>query len=210
MLLTVLAGTTGVQAQAAKAGPETINQKDSRGERDGLWYATYPERMGEPAYTEFGSYDHGRKYGLWYKMDREGELMAIENFKNNTLNGESKYFEQGRLVCIGHYRGLNPAQKYDTIMVVNPETGAEKLVSISTERGYVRHGLWQYYDPITGRLRREEEYQVDELIYHKDFIISKEDSAYYQKKALAMPHNTGKTYTPPAGKRHSYTDYKGY
>lgn len=183
-----------------------LNQLDKKGRREGMWLAQYPERMGEDAYSEFGNYIGGRKNGTWYRMDPSGELLAIERFKNDVLDGEVKYFEQGRLVCIGHYRGLNPGRAYDTILVLNPVTGFERLTPIPTERGTIRHGMWRFYDPETGRLIREDDYQADELMSRQEFPLSNKDSLYYEQRNKRLPHNRKKYYTPPAGKGYK-TDY---
>lgn len=172
----------------AGAAPAPLNQKDARGKAHGTWYVQQPARMGEPAFIEFGNYDHGRKAGIWYKLDGEGQLIAMERYRDDVLDGEVKYFENGYLTCVGHYRGLNPRQKFDTIIVADPITGLEKLVSVSTDRGALRHGTWRYYDPQTGRLIKEEEYQVDDLIGEKTFGLTKEDSTYYQKRVRTLPH----------------------
>jgi hypothetical protein len=197
-----------MQATAQIQGDKKMNQLDSKGARNGMWFVSIEPRMGEPGYTEFGNYQHGRKTGAWYKLDGEGDLMAMENFKNNTLDGEVKYFDKGHLTTIGHYRGLNPEYTYDTFIVVHPITGAEELKAVSTERGSLRHGMWRYYDSETGRLIREEDYQVDEMIYSKEFALTKSDSLYYQKRTLSLPHNK-KThyYEPPATKKTSYSGY---
>jgi hypothetical protein len=180
---------------------------DGHGKRHGLWVLSQGARMGEPGFTEFGNYDHGIKSGAWYKLDGEGELQAMETFKNNVKDGEAKYFESGRLVAIGQYRGLNPARERDTFMVEDPITGAQSLRSITTERGTMRHGLWRFYDASTGRLVREEEYQVDELVFHKEFPMSREDSLYFQKREASMPHNKKTNYyKPPANRRTSYSE----
>jgi antitoxin component YwqK of YwqJK toxin-antitoxin module len=170
----------------------SINQTDSKGNRTGTWWIRAAERMGEPAYSEVGNYDHGHKIGTWYKIDGEGDMVSIENFKNNVLDGEVKYYDRGHLTCIGHYRGLNPSQAYDTIIVTNPATGAEFLKQISTDKGTLRHGMWRYYDAMTGRLIREEEYQVDDLIYKKDFAAIKQDSSYYKKREQFLLHPPGR------------------
>lgn len=212
-LILLLAFGGNAIAQEANTGAKpvnNINQVDAKGKRDGMWYIYQPERMGEDAYSEFGSYDHGIKMGVWYKANNEGDLVAIEGFKNNVLNGEVKYFEKGRLYCIGHYRGLNPAHEFDTVAVIDPVTGVETLRSIPSERGALRHGIWRFYDPVTGRLQREEEYQVDELIFRKEFLLTKEDSLYYKEREKLLPHNQSKQYKPSANRQHSYTDYKGY
>ncbi len=176
-------------ALSVQAQPQGGNARDGKGRPHGFWYGQQEARMGEPAYTEFGTYDHGRKTGLWYKLDATGDLAAVERFANNTLNGESKYFEGGKLSTTGTYRGLNPDQEWDTLWVTDPISGYENRVIIATERGSLKHGTWRYYDVQTGRLKREEEYQVDELIGSKNFSLAASDSAYYHKRAAALPHN---------------------
>ena len=192
-------------AQTNAPRPANINKLDLRGKRTGMWVISQPERMGEEGYTEFGSYDRGSKYGAWYKLDEQGELIAMETYRNNVLDGEAKYFERGFLIATGNYRGLNPARAVDTFIVENPITGEQSLRSISTDRRTVRHGLWRFYDGRTGRLLREEDYQVDELVYQKEFPMSKEDSLYYQKRIEKMPHKQKSNYyKPPADKQTSY------
>lgn len=166
-----------------------VNEKDAQGRPNGLWVLSAPAAMGEPATTEFGKYEHGIKYGPWYTLDGEGELMSMETFRNNVLDGEAKYFTQGRLSAEGYYKGLNPEREYDTILVEDPLTGMQILRPVHNERNTVRHGPWRFYDSETGRLVKEEEYQVDSLIYSKNFPMSKADSVFYKKREAKMPHN---------------------
>jgi antitoxin component YwqK of YwqJK toxin-antitoxin module len=164
--------------------------------------------MGEPGVSEFGNYEHGSKYGLWYKIDHSGDLLSIENFRNNVLDGEVKYYDQGRLYCIGHYRGLNPRNKFDTIVVMHPVTQEEQYKVISTDQGALRHGTWQYFDPANGYLVKEEEYQVDELVFRKDYdVAGGADSLARKRHEAQMPHNKKKKALPPAGKKLSYTEH---
>jgi antitoxin component YwqK of YwqJK toxin-antitoxin module len=121
-------------------------------------------------------------------MDENGDLLAVERYRNNVLDGESKYYERGRLAIVGNYRGLNPDHAFDTLYVMDPISGAEKPVVVATERGSLRHGLWRYYDPERGRLLREEEYQVDELIRHKEFAVAGSDSARLNARIRQLPH----------------------
>ncbi len=185
-----------------------INKLDENGKRQGTWLVSQQAHMGEPGFSEFGNYDHGLKMGKWYKIDDEGDLMSVEMFKNDVLDGEVKYYEKGKLTCIGHYRGLNPNVEYDTVMVVHPITGEESLKAIESERGTARHGLWQFFDPQTGKLVKEEEYQVDELVYSHRFDLTKADSLATQAHIQDLPHNTGTQYKPPVGKQ--VVNYTGY
>lgn len=208
LLLLSLYMAGGALAQTVKAQKEqpSLNQTDSKGNRIGTWWIKMPEHMGEPAYSQIGNYDHGRKIGTWYKIDDLGDMMAVENYKNNVLDGEAKYYEQGKLTCIGHYRGLNPAYEYDTVMIKDPETDREFLKAIPTDKGTLRHGMWRYYDVMTGRLVREEEYQVDDLIYSKDFAAAPRDSTYYKQRTEMLMHPKASDKSSGA-KRVSYLDY---
>lgn len=175
-----------------------INRHDEHGKEHGLWYSYMGADKGEPEQTTIGHYDHGNRTGIWYVNDGKGNLTSIETFKLNVRDGEVKYFENGQLTCVGHYRGLNPSVEIDTVHIVDPITGDEKWVSVATERGSVKHGSWRFYDELTGRLIKEEQYQVDELIYKKDFSISPADSAHYQNRNKRLPH-AGNT-LPPVSK----------
>lgn len=198
-----------VTVKRAPATPSgDINKTDNKGKRDGTWLLLQPARMGEPSSTEFGVYDHGNKSGLWYKLDGEGDLLAIETFKNNVLDGEVKYYEKGRVNCIGYYRGLNPSHDFDTVFVLDPVTHNEVTRIVPTERGTMRHGTWRFYDTDNGRLVREEDYQVDELVFTREFPYTKADSAAILKRDSRLPHNKDKAYQPPAAKQVSYTEAK--
>lgn len=166
----------------------SINQKDKAGERHGLWYLQQPPRMGEPAYAEWGSYNHGSKTGIWYATDAEGDLKSVERFRNDVKDGDAKYFDRGKLIAAGAYRGLNPAQEWDTVMVENAITGVISPVPVRTDRGSLRHGLWRFYDEQSGRLVREVEYQIDIIVYQKTFLLTTDDSLYYQRHVERLPH----------------------
>lgn len=170
------------------AGAGSLNTRDKAGKPHGLWYTQQAARMGEPAAAEWGTYDHGRKTGVWYQTDAGGEIKSVERFRNDVKDGEAKYFESGRLIAAGPYRGLNPAQEWDTVMVENAVTGAVTPVPVRTDRGWLRHGLWRFYDEQTGRLIREVEFQVDSVLYQKTFLLTAEDSSYYRQRVQSLPH----------------------
>lgn len=184
----------------------TINKYSRSGKRHGMWVNIKKEKLGEPAYTEFGKYIEGKKYGIWYKLDKKGDIVAKETYRNDVLDGEVKLYENGRLSCVGVYRGLNPTQQYDSIVIEDPITGVQQLVGIASEMGTVKHGMWYFYDTETGRMNREEEYQIDVMIHAKDYPYSKSDSLFYNKRNSGLPHKKkGDTYyKPPEGKRASY------
>lgn len=213
IFLTILLSGVSATGQHREEVPSptdqgNLNQLDNRGRKHGIWLHTKKPAMGEPGINEFGKYEHGLKFGAWYKVDHSGDLVAIEHYRNDVLDGEVKYYDQGKLYCIGNYRGLNPRNKFDTIVITHPISHEEEYRVIPTIQGALRHGLWQYFDPGSGRLVKEEEYQVDELVYRKDYDISaKADSILRKKHEARMPHinSKGSAGEPPAGKKVSYT-----
>jgi len=161
------------QAQDS-AFKEPINTVDENGRRTGLWLLNHEAKMGEEAFYEFGHYDIGHKTGLWYRVDADETLLAIENYQNDVLHGEVKYFDHGLLLCVGHYRAMNTDKLFDTFLVVDPISDTLVQRIIPSDHGSLKHGEWKYYNEETGKLAREEEYQIDQLIYSKDFPSAKQ------------------------------------
>lgn len=195
-----------VEGKKEKVKTDSLNKRDKEKRKQGTWFYRHEARMGEPAYAEFGNYKDDKKNGTWYKVDKDGVIIAIENYSRNVLNGTAHYYQNGRLVCTGNYRGLNPDNKYDSVLVVDINTYEEKMVAVLSERGSVRHGIWRYYDPESGHMTREEEYQIDDLIDKKDFFFtSKSDSILLKQNHENRPHNKKKIEKTRTGKVKSYT-----
>lgn len=165
---------------------DTINKIDSKNRKQGNWIIFHEERMGEPAMLEYGSYRDDKKQGSWRQFTRTGQLISSENFKKGLLDGEAKYYEEGRLQCIANYHALNDKNGYDTILVEDPVTNIEKPVRVKSETGSIRHGLWTYYDIETGKIAKIVEYQVDQIIYEKEYLSSK-DSIDIKRKWKSLP-----------------------
>lgn len=205
-LLLPLCLGAAAQRKPAKKNAEQLNKYDGQGKRHGTWLNIVDERKGEQAYKEAGDYNHGRKVGVWYKMDQQGNMVAIENYKWGVLDGEAKYFDNGQVMVIGRYRGLNPDVEVDTIMVEDPVTEVQSLVPVKSDVHSVRHGTWRYYNEKTGNIARIEEYQVDKLIYEEEFLYTKEDSLRFMQRMKSMPDPT-KPRTVKGQKQHSYINY---
>lgn len=137
---------------------------------------------------EWGTYSEGRRAGPWYRQDEEGEIVSIIGYRDGVMHGEARYFDGGRLVLAGTYRGLRADSEWDTVYVEDAVTGAERPVRIRTDRGSLRHGAWRYYDARTGRLVREEEWELDEKVDSRSFGMTSADSAYYRKREATLPH----------------------
>jgi hypothetical protein len=187
--------------------PVPTNQLNKEGKREGLWYFSKPARMGEPSTLEFGNYSSGKRNGIWCKMEKYTEkFINIETYKDGMLNGEVKYFEDGKLYCIGNYLALNPQYKYDTFLIVDPVTQLERFKAVPTESGSIRHGYWRYYNTDSGYLYREEEYVGDDLVYSKNFKnLPKATLTENSNNSPKLPHQKHSRYKPPIGKR-SFTE----
>lgn len=183
---------------------DNLNRTDAQNRKQGLWFYEYEARMGEPHYYEYGSYQDDQKTGVWTKLDAEQRLMSTETYSRGVLNGISQYYEEGRLICVGTYRGIYSPNKYESIWITKAETDVDTLVTIPTERGYTKHGKWRYYDAVTGQLTREEEYQVDYLISQQEFHhFSQTDSIRIKRRNDNLPHNKKVYAKPPTGKAKS-------
>lgn len=170
--------------------PDSFNLYNDKNQKQGFWLYKAQDNLDGFSYNEYGYYYNDKKQGTWVKYDGLGRPVAIENYRNDVLDGESSYFDKGLLTLKANFRGLNTDQKYDTITVVNPVDLEEIDVIVPTERGTTRHGVWKYYNPITGAVIRIEEYQVDSLISRFDYYISeKEDKAFIEKMNQELPHN---------------------
>jgi len=182
---------SSVKTKKETTADDNLNKRDARQRKQGMWFYDIPVHFGDPGYYEFGSYKDDLKTGLWYKMSRDQQLIAIENFKLDVPDGPAQYFENGRLASVGNYRGIYTPYDFDTVLVLNPISLEDTMVVIPAERGYTKHGTWRYYDPASGHLIIEREYQVDYLLKEKKFELPKrpEESKGMPAK---LPHEGGK------------------
>lgn len=140
---------------------DTINAINSDGQKTGKWINTVEELRGEPGYEEEGTYTKGVKTGQWRKYTLEGDLLAIEHYKNGGKDGLQQYFTYlGDLIREESWKGYDPEHPYDTIPVYG--TGSGEIIEmkiVKAEQYSVKHGMWRFYEPGTGRLIKEEEYE---------------------------------------------------
>lgn len=170
---------------------DNLNKVDKAGKKQGMWFYDQPSRFGDPAFYEFGAYNDNLKSGLWYKLSKEKQLISIENFKFNELDGPAQYFENGRLSVLGNYRGIYTPYAFDSFMVQDPITFQDSLVVVPAEKGFTKHGNWRYYDPNSGHLVLEREYQVDIIIKERKFDQPLPKSKV-DIEAPKLPHQGGK------------------
>ena len=168
---------------------DTINRTDHEGLRSGLWNIYHESHYGDDSYFEIGTFFKNKKHGSWKTYSKSGIILKDQNYYNNFLNGESKYYDNGQLSCVGQYKALRTDVAYDTILVEDPASAdlIEKI--IPTSLGSVKHGFWTYYKPPYNEIRKVEEYQVDELIYEQDYV-TKSDSLQFASRLKKYPHKT--------------------
>lgn len=175
---------------------DTINKLDQNKHKQGKWLIFNEGKYGEPSLYEYGSYANNIRVGKWNVYDNDGRVVSEENFKSGIKDGEARYFDNGKLYCIGNYLALRSKYEYDTVMVEDPNTNLLRPVVIKADVGSVRHGLWTYYEPFTSKIEKVIEYQVDEVIYERDYTNTNAvDSNYKELKNKTMPHISNK---PPS------------
>jgi antitoxin component YwqK of YwqJK toxin-antitoxin module len=185
---------------------DTINVTDKNNMRQGVWIIKSGGDFGEFVQYEMGKYINGKKYGRWRTYET-GSLIKEENYFNNCLSGEAKYFEEGRLVAKANFYSSKKANDKDTILVKNPVTGAEKMVVIATENTSYRDGEWQYFY-LNGKLKRAEWYVLDELVDARDYPEVEIDST----QALKFPKlsNTATGYQQFDQNNQSHTRFTNF
>lgn len=173
---------------------DTINKLDQNNIQHGRWVIDHEARYDEPGSMEVGNFENGVRVGNWRTYTLKGQIETNENYKKGLKDGEARYYEEGQLICVGHYLALNAKQAYDTVMVEDAVTSELKAIKIKTDVGSIRHGVWTFYDPRTKKINRVVEYQADEVVYDKTYTnLTKADSTYFLTRAKSFPHISKKS-----------------
>jgi len=145
---------------------DTLNRIDLTGKRQGPWVLSVPELRGERGYEEEGHFLHDLKEGLWKRFSQEGVKIAEENYRWGKLHGRQLYFSYfGGLIREEHWWAMDPLQAYDTVAVYDLKDLDKKVADIvvKNEGISLRHGVFNYYDPRTGKLLAKEIYVMNKL-----------------------------------------------
>ena len=162
---------------------DTLNRIDKLGRKWGPWKLHYDNVRGEPGYEEEGWFEKDRKEGEWRLFSLMGDLVGIEYYRWGLKDSVCRYFTRdGALRLEQSWRALNPDKEYDTLEIEDPDKfDTYRTVIIKNEGAAIKHGVWKYYDPETGRVLRSELYTLGKL----------EQEAKVQpvaeKKAVAKP-----------------------
>ncbi len=145
---------------------DKLNCVDMTGKKQGRWVVKVESLRGERGYEEEGEYKNGKKEGIWRKYSLEGDIIAMENFRFGEKNGRNVYFNHiGEPLREEAWRAIDPANPYDTVNVydVNDPTKVIGRQVVKLEGLTVKHGSWKYFDPITGRIEKTENWVFDKL-----------------------------------------------
>jgi hypothetical protein len=145
---------------------DTINRVDKKGLKQGKWVKRVEELRGEPGYEEEGMYKNDLKEGVWRRYTLMGDPIGFESYLHNGKDGPQQYYTPlGELVREESWRGYNPDAPYDTIAVYG--TGSNEIIDykiVKAEQYSVKHGVWKYYEPVTGRLLKSEEWDRNRIV----------------------------------------------
>jgi hypothetical protein len=137
---------------------DTLNAIDYNNLKQGKWVISVPALRGEEGYEEEGIFKNGKKEGIWRRYSLNGDIIAIENYRQGGKDGAQRYFTNfGDLLREESWKAYNPDAPYDTIPVYG--TGNNEIISykiVRAEQYSVKHGEWKYYNPLTGLIIRTE------------------------------------------------------
>jgi hypothetical protein len=143
---------------------DTLNRVDKDGKKQGPWVSHFDELRGEPGFEEEGYYTNDKKEGVWRKYSLMGDLTAMENYRWGNKDGRNQYFTNtGELLREESWKAVNPDNPYDTVDIydLNDPTKVIDRQVVKLEGHTVKHGLWKFYDPSTGRLEKTEKWMLD-------------------------------------------------
>ncbi len=161
---------------------DTINRIDKNNKKQGPWWFRYEEVRGEPGFEEEGYFYNDKKQGPWKKFSLMGDLIAQEYFIAGYRDGKQLYYNRlGDLIREESWKSVDPSNPYDTIMVPDidyPERMIKKV--IKHEAAEVKHGVWNYYDPVMGTVTKTERF----VFGQQEHVISKTNNTSSSKNEL--------------------------
>lgn len=163
VLLFVSNGNAQYKTYALTQDGDTVNAILKDGLKHGKWIIRVEPLRGEPGYEEEGEFVKGEKNGLWRIYTLDGDLLAVENYKNGGKDGIQQYFTfLGELVREESWKGYDPENPYDTIPIYG--TGSGEITSFKIMKAVpysVKQGTWKFYDPETGAIVRSEKWELN-------------------------------------------------
>ena len=164
LLLISLQGFSQWKSYIIGVKGDTLNRVDKNGKKQGPWVSHFDELRGEPGFEEEGFYKNDRKEGVWRKYSLVGDLIAMENYRWGNRDGKNVYFNNtGQLLREESWKAVNPDNPYDTVDVydLNDPTKVIERRLVKLEGYTLKHGLWNYYDPNSGKIEKSERWWLD-------------------------------------------------
>ena len=145
---------------------DTINKIDKKGSKQGKFVLRKEELRGEPGFEEEGMYKNDAKEGIWRRYNLMGDPIGFETYMHGGKDGPQQYYSPlGELLREESWKGYNPDAPYDTIAIYG--TGSNEIVDfkvVKAEQYSVKHGFWKYYEAVTGRLFKTEEWDRNNIV----------------------------------------------
>jgi hypothetical protein len=143
---------------------DTLNCVDLKGKKQGRWVVKVDDLRGERGYEEEGAYLDSKKEGTWRRFTLEGDLVAIENYRWGNKDGKNVYLSpMGDPLREESWKAVNPDSPYDTVAVydVNDPSKVVGKEVVKLEGFSLKHGTWRFYDPMSGRVEKTENWFLD-------------------------------------------------
>lgn len=153
---------------------DTINRVDMKGLKQGPWVIKVDDLRGERGYEEEGYFENDLKNGLWKRFSLQGIKIAEENYRWGKLDGKAKYFTyNGGLEREESWRAIDPARQYDTVPVydINDPSKLVSMAIVKNEGVSMKHGQWNYYNPVEGVIVQTEKYQLNKIVTDNGDVI---------------------------------------
>ncbi len=145
---------------------DTINKIDKKEFKQGRFVLRIEELRGEPGFEEEGVYKNNAKDGIWRRYNLTGDPIGFETYLLGGKDGLQQYYSPlGELLREENWRGYNPEAPYDTIAVYG--TGSNEIIDykiVKAEQYSIKQGMWHYYEPVSGRLLKTEEWERNNLV----------------------------------------------
>ena len=145
---------------------DTLNRVDMKDKKQGPWVIRVDDLRGERGYEEEGYFENDVKEGTWKRFSLDGVKIAEENYRWGKLNGKQQYFTyNGGLLREESWRAMDPANAYDTIPVYDLKDPTKEIdrVVVKNDGFAVKHGKWNYFDPVEGVVAATEVYWMNKL-----------------------------------------------
>ena len=156
------------QYKSYKIAPngDTINRIDKQVFKQGKWVMHTDALRGEDGFEEEGMYKNDQKEGIFRRYTLQGDPIGFETYLHGGKDGPQQYYSPlGDLLREESWKGFNPDAPYDTIAIYG--TGSGEIVDykiVKAQPYSVKQGFWKYYEPVTGKLIKSEEWSRNVII----------------------------------------------